>query len=203
MFGAKGNEPLDAQVVRQKFETLAGSIARETGNRMQAEVLVEGFLRIAIEKMAHAIKQISIQRGHDVTEYVLCCFGGAAGQHACLVADALGVTRIFMHPFAGVLSAYGMGLADVRALRHQTVEADLDDDLLQDLAGMLDSMEAEARDELEIQGIASPQVHALRKVHLKYAGTDTALVVDFAERRSLLAAFSEAHRQTIRISDAR
>ena len=108
--------------MRRKFAALAADVAATTGVVRTPEEVAEGFLKIAVENMANAIKHISVQRGHDVTEYTLCCFGGAAGQHACLVADALGMTRVFIHPLAGVLSAYGMGLADVRALRQQAVE---------------------------------------------------------------------------------
>jgi 5-oxoprolinase (ATP-hydrolysing) len=125
VFGPGGDEPLDAEVVRRRFEALADEVERATGARRAPEAIADGFLEIAVANMANAIKHISVERGYDVTEYTLCCFGGAGGQHACLVADALGMTRVFIHPFAGVLSAYGMGLADVRALRQQAVEATL------------------------------------------------------------------------------
>ncbi|HVF64643.1 MAG TPA: hydantoinase/oxoprolinase family protein, partial [Casimicrobiaceae bacterium] len=130
VFGPDGDAPLDANVVRQKFAALADEIADATGNRRSCEEIADGFLRIAVENMANAIKHISVARGYDVTEYTLCCFGGAGGQHACAVADALGMTRVFIHPLAGVLSAYGMGLADVRSLRQQAVEIALRDDTL-------------------------------------------------------------------------
>src|SRR5205809_6008819 len=126
--------------------------------------------------MANAIKHISVQRGHDVTRYTLCCFGGAAGQHACLVADALGMTRIFIHPHAGVLSAYGMGLADQTAMRQRAVEMPLDDSReLEKLAGELAT---EARNELVLQGVPADRVRLERRAHLKYDGTDTALIVN-------------------------
>src|SRR3981189_3539283 len=121
--------------------------------------------------MANAIKHISVQRGHDVTGYTLCCFGGAAGQHACLVADALAMTRVFIHPYAGVLSAYGMGLADQIAMRQQSVEAKLGEASLEDF---LDQLEQEAAAELVAQGLAAAALSIVRKVHLKYEGTDTA-----------------------------
>src|SRR5208282_4840148 len=111
------------EVVKQKFAALAQDIKNKTGNDRTPEQVAEGYIDIAVGNMANAIKQISVQRGHDVTEYTLCCFGGAAGQHACLVADALGMTRVFLHPLAGVLSAYGMGLADLRILKQEAVEA--------------------------------------------------------------------------------
>src|SRR3546814_4084264 len=124
VFGPNADQPLDAAVVQQKFTALAEEIAAATGKPLQSpEEVAQGFLRIAVENMANAIKKISVQRGYDVTEYTLNCLGGAGGQHACLVAEALGMTRVFLHPFAGVLSAYGMGLADVRALRERQGEA--------------------------------------------------------------------------------
>ncbi len=110
----------------EKFNALAAEISKATGKERRAEDVAEGFLDIAIANMANAIKEISIQRGYDVSKYALACFGGAGGQHACRVADALGMTRIFLHPLAGVLSAYGMGLADMRAIRHKTIEVPLD-----------------------------------------------------------------------------
>ena len=128
VFGPTGDAPLDAGIVRTKFEALAADVTAATGRARTAEEVAAGFLEIAVENMANAIKHISVERGYDVTEYTLCCFGGAGGQHACLVADALGMTRVLLHPFAGVLSAYGMGLADVRALRQQAVETRLSAD---------------------------------------------------------------------------
>src|SRR3546814_442397 len=124
--------------------------------------------------MANAIKKISIERGYDVTGYTLCCFGGAGGQHACLVADALGMTKVFVHPFAGVLSAYGMGLADIRAIREKTVEAVLDEALMPQLAAALDSLAIDAEQEIARQGVDSAAVESHRRVYLKYQGTDTA-----------------------------
>ena len=130
VFGPQGHEPLDAETVRTQFAELTQRIREATGDRRTPEQVAEGFVDIAVGNMANAIKQISVQRGHDVTEHTLCCFGGAAGQHACLVADALGMTRVFIHPLAGVLSAYGMGLADITAMREQAVEARLEPDTL-------------------------------------------------------------------------
>src|SRR5204862_644035 len=143
----RADQPLDRDIVAAKFAALGAEIEAATGNRRTPVEVAEGFLRIAVENMANAIKQVSIQRGYDVTEYTLCCFGGAGGQHACLVADALGMTRVFIHPFAGVLSAYGMGLADVRALRQQAVEAALDNDALVATRRPLAALEARARDD--------------------------------------------------------
>ena len=145
VFGPNGNEPLDARTVRTKFAEMTQRIREATGNRRTPEQVAEGFVDIAVGNMANAIKQISVQRGHDVTEYTLCCFGGAAGQHACLVADALGMTQVFIHPLAGVLSAYGMGLADITAMREQAVEAKLEQgnwSLLEDTLEQLASRRA-------------------------------------------------------------
>src|SRR5512146_1853775 len=179
VFGPGGDEPLDADIVRRKFADLAREIREATGDARTPEQVAEGYIDIAVGNMANAIKQISVQRGHDVTEYTLCCFGGAGGQHACLVADALGMTRVFLHPFAGVLSAYGMGLADVRALREKAVEAKLDAAALPVIAKALDALAEDAKRELLAQGIDPARVEILRRVHVKIEGTDTALVVDF------------------------
>src|SRR5882762_2885595 len=151
VFGPHADQPLDHAVVAAKFAALAAEIEAATGNRRTPVEVADGFLRIAVENMANAIKQVSIQRGYDVTEYTLCCFGGAAGQHACLVADALGMKKIFIHPHAGVLSAYGMGLADQIAMRQQAVEARLD--AASSLAGLFQKLSADAKADLVAQGL--------------------------------------------------
>lgn len=179
VFGPDGNLPLDAEIVDQKFRQLAAEIAAQTGGRRTAEQVAEGFLAIAIDKMANAIKKISVQRGYDVTEYTLCCFGGAGGQHACLIAEALGMQQIFIHPYAGVLSAYGIGLADVRSLKEKAVESELTQDAIPALNQMLNTLAAEGRTELTEQGIHPEQIEILFKVHLRYVGTDSALVIDY------------------------
>jgi 5-oxoprolinase (ATP-hydrolysing) len=145
--------------------------------------------------MANAIKKISVQRGYDVTRYALNCFGGAGGQHACLVADALGMKRVYIHPFAGVLSAYGMGLADLRTLKEAAVEARLEDDLLPALAARLAALGESGRAEMVDQGIAPERVTVLSKAHVKYEGTDSALVVPYGDRAAIAAGFEAAHRQ--------
>ncbi len=195
VFGADGNERLDAEVVREKFAALAGTIRRETGDARSPEEVAEGFVNIAVGNMANAIKHISVQRGHDVTAYTLCCFGGAAGQHACLVADALAMTRVFIHPFAGVLSAYGMGLADQTAMRERAVEAKLDESGKSLLAIALDGLATAARDELLAQGVDAGRINVVRRVHLKYEGTDTALLVIAGTIAEMTARFEEAYRQ--------
>jgi len=198
VFGPGGDQPLDDQVVRDRFAALAGDIAEAYGKAAEppvAEDVAEGFLRVAVENMANAIKQISVQRGYDVTEYTLNCFGGAGGQHACLVADALGINCVLIHPFAGVLSAYGMGLADVRAMREHAVEAPCETGIAAVLAERLDTLEADAWREVADQGIAADRITTARRVHLRYEGTDTALIVPFGDRQTMIEAFAERHRQ--------
>jgi 5-oxoprolinase (ATP-hydrolysing) len=194
VFGPSGDERLDAAVVRQKFGALAEKIQAATGDARTPQQVAEGYVDIAVGNMAEAIKKISVQRGHDVTGYTLCCFGGAAGQHACLVADALGMTRIFIHPFAGVLSAYGMGLADVTAMREQAVELTLDDTHLGELRGHLQKLGAAAREELLRQDVAAGRIRVVERVHLRYDGTDSSLVVPFDAIPAMIAAFEAAYR---------
>jgi 5-oxoprolinase (ATP-hydrolysing) len=188
VFGKDGNEPLDADVVRGKFAELARTI----GDGRSSEAVAEGFLQIAVGNMANAIKHISVQRGHDVTEYTLCCFGGAAGQHACLVADALAMSRVFIHPLAGVLSAYGMGLADQVEMREKAVEARLESASLE---AELESLSQGASQELVLQGVEASRIRVLRRVHLKYEGTDTALIVPYGSVADMTAAFEAAYRK--------
>ena len=195
VFGPEGNEPLDADAVKAGFADMALKIKEATGQVRTPEEVAEGFLRIAVENMANAIKQISVQRGYDVTDYVLQCFGGAGGQHACQVADTLGMTRVFVHPFAGVLSAYGMGLADIRAMREQAVEAKLETSALAGLDESLDALALEARGELHEQGIGDAKISMLKKLHLRYDGTDNPLIVDFGDVASIKAQFEEQHKQ--------
>lgn len=181
LFGREGNLPLDTEVVQQKFSQLAIEIAQKTGSRPTPEQVAEGFLAIAIDKMANAIKKISVQRGYDVTQYTLCCFGGAGGQHACLIAEALGMTQIFLHPYAGVLSAYGIGLADVRSLKEKAVEVQLTPEAIPDLEQILSELATEGQAEMRQQGLDPAQIYTLFKVHLRYVGTDSALVVDYGD----------------------
>ena len=189
VFGADGDQPLDAAVVAERFKALT----REIGDGRSAEEIAEGYVQIAVGNMANAIKHISVQRGHDVTRYTLNCFGGAAGQHACLVADALGMTRVFIHPHAGVLSAYGMGLADQTVMRERAVEMKLDGSrALEDAA---EQLAIAARDELVLQGVSPERVRIERRAHLKYDGTDTALVVKLGPLAQMVAEFEAAYRQ--------
>ena len=195
VFGPNQDEPLDRDAVASKFAALADEIARRTGRRPAPVEVAEGFLRIAVDNMANAIKSISVRRGYDVTGYTLNCFGGAGGQHACLVADALGITRVMIHPFAGVLSAYGMGLADVRALRDRAVEVRLDDDGAAALDKALDALAGEARAELAGQGIASERIVVHRRAHVRYEGTDTPDLVEAGTAPEMKTRFEEAHRR--------
>ena len=193
VFGPNADEALDPDAAHGKFAALSAEIEAATGDKRSPVEVADGFLKIAVDNMANAIKQISIQRGYDVTEYTLNSFGGAGGQHACLVADALGITRVFIHPFAGVLSAYGMGLAEHRVIRERAVEAILDDDLMGSLKDTLDEMEKDGRDEMARQGVEASRTRAVRKVHLRYEGTDSALEVVAAPPADMVAEFEAAH----------
>ncbi len=195
VFGPGGDEALDAEIVRHRFADLTREIREATGDARTPEQVAEGYIDVAVGNMANAIKQISVQRGHDVTEYTLCCFGGAAGQHACLVADALGMTRVFIHPLAGVLSAYGMGLADITAMREQAVEASLTQDNWKLLESALEQLSVPARDEVLDQGVQAERVRVLRRVHLRYDGTDSALIVNFGSVDDMVAQFESAYRK--------
>jgi 5-oxoprolinase (ATP-hydrolysing) len=190
VFGPLGNQPLDAELVKREFGKLAEEIARATGQPQDPHAVAEGFLRVAVANMANAIKFISVQRGHDVTEYTLACFGGAGGQHACLVADELGMKRVYIHPFAGVLSAYGMGLAQVRALREEAVERRLEE-ALDDVTRKSARLGQQAADELERQGARLSRLD--KRVHLKYEGTDTSLVVPLGGVEEMRAEFERLY----------
>ncbi|RMF67132.1 MAG: 5-oxoprolinase, partial [Cyanobacteria bacterium J069] len=204
VFGPNGDLPLDAEVVRQQFAALAAEISASTGDARLPEQVAEGFLAIAIEKMASAIKKISIQRGYDITEYTLCCFGGAGGQHACRIAESLGMTQIFLHPYAGVLSAYGIGLADVTTIREQAVEARLTQAQMPELERMLTELAIAARTDLQQQGIAAEsdaplqsdaQIQIRPKAHLRYEGTDSALIVGYGDLGAMHEQFEQLYRQ--------
>ncbi len=195
VFGPDGDQPMDSEVVFQKFADMSAAIEKSTGDKRSSVEVADGFLKIAVENMANAIKQISVQRGYDVTEYTLNCFGGAGGQHACLVADSLGMKRVLVHPFAGVLSAYGMGLADQRVMRERAVEAKMDGALNEILSSALQEMEEDGRAEMKRQGVDTSRISVISKAHLRYEGTDTALVIDFGSRDQIIERFEEAHRQ--------
>ena len=193
VFGPDADEPLDVDAVRTKFDALAAEIAQATGEEQRsAEDLAEGFLRIAVENMANAIKKISVQRGYDVGRYTLQCFGGAGGQHACLVADALGMETVFVHPFAGVLSAYGMGLAEIRALRERQFEQPMSE-----IAGaqdMLAALAEEAVAEVTLQGIEPDAIRTEYRAFLRHKGSHQSLEVDFGTEADLRDRFKAAHK---------
>ncbi|MEO7055674.1 MAG: hydantoinase B/oxoprolinase family protein [Caldimonas sp.] len=194
VFGSRGDEPLDDEVVRERFAALAAEVGAATGSERTPEEVADGFIDIAVGAMANAIKKISVARGYDVTRYTLQCFGGAGGQHACRVADALGMTRVFVHPLAGVLSAYGMGLADRTVMRQAAVEQPLAEAMPQ-VGAVLAQLARTATDELEKQGVALARIVVHRRVHLRYEGTDSALVVAAADAAGLQTAFEAAYRQ--------
>lgn len=189
VFGPKADEALSYEVVESRFNELAGKTGRS------AEVVAEGFINIAVQQMANAIKKISVARGYDVTRYTLQCFGGAGGQHACLVADALGMSRVFVHPLAGVLSAYGMGLADQNVIREQAVELPLAQESLPLIADKLNTLGAAAQAELERQQVSANTVQVRHRVHVRYEGSDSALVVPFGTLPQIEAGFEAAYRQ--------
>ncbi len=193
VFGPEGDQPLDLQVVQDRFTQLAQEIADETGLPLETpETVAEGFLRIAVDNMANAIKKISVQRGHDVTGYTLQCFGGAGGQHACLVADALGMRRVFIHPFAGVLSAYGMGLAEIRAMDERQFDQPLAD---VDAAGaVMGALSDRMRADVAAQGVAQKSIRIEQRAHLRYEGSHQALEVPFGDAAQMQAGFETSHR---------
>jgi 5-oxoprolinase (ATP-hydrolysing) len=195
VFGATGNLPLDAGVVSEKFGILTTEIQTMTGDNRTPIQVAEGFLSIAIDKMATAIKNISSQRGYDVAEYALCCFGGAGGQHACLLAEALGMKQIFLHPYAGVLSAYGIGLADIRVLKEEAVELPLIVDNMSRVKSILDRLTQIGQSEIIAQNESIEQ-EVRQQVYLRYAGTDAPLLIDFATDVEVMTSqFESIYRQ--------
>jgi 5-oxoprolinase (ATP-hydrolysing) len=191
IFGHRANEPLDAAVVAEKFEELCGELHRALGTSLSPQEVAEGFIAIANQHMAEAIRKISIQRGHDPREYVLCAFGGAGGQHACAVADSVGVERILIHPLAGLLSAWGMGLADIRVVREVSIEERLGTDLGERLTALVDA----ARDTLAAQDAAVDTVEASAVAHLRYDGGEITLPVPVSDPAAMATAFEDLHRR--------
>jgi 5-oxoprolinase (ATP-hydrolysing) len=187
VFGPNGDQPLDPEASRTRLEEVAAAL----GSRLTLEKIAEGFLEIAVDNMAAAIRKISIARGHDVSRYALACFGGAGGQHACRVADALGMERILIHPLAGVLSAYGIGLADLKAIREQSWLKPLSEDFGDGLSGL----EVAARDALVGQGLDPTRITLHRRARLRMPGSDMALEVDVEPVEAMRANFQALHRQ--------
>ena len=194
IFGPNGDQSLDVDVVTAKFAALADEITQATGQQRTPHQVAEGYLQIAVANMANAIKQVSVQKGHDATRFALQCFGGAGGQHACLVADALGMETVFIHPFAGVLSAYGMGLADQTVMREQAVEIPLASDAMADLEALADQLAQQATTALVAQGAEPAQITTQRTLHLRYAGTEAALIVKLQSEQHIVDDFTAAHR---------
>ncbi len=191
VFGPDGNEPIVS--VQAQFQLLADRMATETGIIRSPEAIATGFLTIAIDKMANAIKKISIQRGYDVSDYVLCCFGGAGGQHACLLAEALGMTEIMIHPFAGVLSAYGMGLAEMRSNQSRSIELELHLDSMAQLQTTIDELITLTETELRSQGVTTTET--MIEVALRYAGTDSPIAIRFDRLPKMQQAFEQIHQE--------
>lgn len=192
VFGPAGDQPLDTAAVQRKFSELAGEILRATGDDRTPEQVAEGFLRIAVANMANAVKKISVQKGHDITRYALTTFGGAGGQHACAVADELGIRTVLVPPMAGVLSALGIGLADTTVIRERSVETRLDAG--PDLSAVADDLEQQARAALAAQDIPVDRIRIIRRVHLRYQGTDTSIPVELGDLAQMTAAFEVVHR---------
>ncbi|MER8016235.1 hydantoinase B/oxoprolinase family protein [Streptomyces griseoluteus] len=196
VFGPDGDQPLDAGAVRDGFARLAREIREATGDDRTPEQVAEGYLRVAVAGIAAAIKRISVQQGHDVTRYALTTFGGAGGQHACQVADALGIRTVLVPPMAGVLSALGIGLADITAMREQSVEAPLTEAAMPGVRDTADALEAAARAELRAEDVPEDRVRTARRAQLRYDGTDTTLTVDLTDPGTMRRAFEERHRAT-------
>ncbi|MFE6979114.1 hydantoinase B/oxoprolinase family protein [Streptomyces sp. NPDC057682] len=194
VFGPDGDLPLDDGLVRARFEDLAEEVARTTGTRRSAAATAAGFLEIAVLKTANAVKRISVQRGHDITRYALTGFGGAGGQLVCAVADALGIDTVLVPPLAGVLSAYGIGLADATAMREQSVEAPLDEAAPDRLAALDAELAARTRADLRADGVPDRDITTRARVLLRYEGTDASLPVDLDTATAMTAAFTAEHR---------
>jgi 5-oxoprolinase (ATP-hydrolysing) len=191
IFGPGRDEPLDAQAVRAAFAELAAQV----GDGCAPEEIADGAIRIAVENMANAIKKISVERGYDVTEYALNCFGSAGGQHACLIADTLGIETVLIHPLSGLLSAYGMGLAKMRASRERSIEAPLGAHAMRVIEGLAYELGSAATEELLDEGVEHDDIAIETFVHLRYAGTDTALPVPLSEPGIMRRDFEALHRR--------
>jgi 5-oxoprolinase (ATP-hydrolysing) len=189
IFGHGQDQPLDGAAVRHGFNNLA----QKVGDKSPEEI-ADGFIKIAVENMANAIKKISVQRGYDVTRYALNCFGGAGGQHACLVADALGMTRVLIHPFSSLLSAYGMGLADICSTRQQAIEIGYGAKAFAAIKREGARLGREAKAEVAGQGVPTPRIKVFVRAHIRYAGTDSALVVSAGALPAMKRAFEKAHK---------
>ncbi|MEU6261358.1 hydantoinase B/oxoprolinase family protein [Streptomyces sp. NPDC047043] len=196
VFGPDGDQPLDADLVRDRFATLARDIRERTGDDRTPEQVAEGYLQIAVANIANAVKRISVQKGHDVTRYALTTFGGAGGQHACMVADSLGIRTVLVPPMAGVLSALGIGLADTTAMREQSAEAPLEPASMPGVQKTADDLEGAARAELLAEDVPEDRIQVTRRAQLRYDGTDTTLTVELTEPDTMRRSFEDRHRAT-------
>ncbi|WP_187370151.1 hydantoinase B/oxoprolinase family protein [Streptomyces boluensis] len=196
VFGPEGDQPLDADLVRERFTELAAEIRAHTGDDRTPEQVAEGFLQVAVAHVAGAVKRISVQKGHDVTRYALTTFGGAGGQHACAVADSLGIRTVLVPPMAGVLSALGIGLADTTAMREQSVEAPLEPASMPRVRETAAALEDAARGALRAEDVPDERVRIARRAQLRYDGTDTVLTVDLTEPDTMRREFEDRHRAT-------
>ncbi|MGC0404895.1 5-oxoprolinase (ATP-hydrolyzing) [Streptomyces sp. SAI-126] len=196
VFGPGGDQPLDAELVRDRFTDLAHEIRERTGDDRTPEQVAEGYLQIAVANIAGAVKRISVQKGHDVTRYALTTFGGAGGQHACMVADSLGIRTVLVPPMAGVLSALGIGLADTTAMREQSVEVPLEPAAMPGVLKTAEDLESAARAELRAEDVPEDRIRVTRRAQLRYDGTDTPLTVELTEPAAMRHAFEERHRAT-------
>ncbi len=194
VFGADGQQPLDRDAVAAAFAALTARISAETGNTLTPEAVADGFIAVAVNTMAQAIKKISLEQGHDVREYTLCCFGGAGGQHACLIAEALGMPQVYIHPYAGVLSAYGIGQAELRVLKEQTIERPFTTETLHQLEPVIQALHRQALGELTAQGVSATRVQTQVRLGLGYEGTDSLLWLPWADAATLAANFAKAHQ---------
>jgi 5-oxoprolinase (ATP-hydrolysing) len=194
VFGPEGDAPLDAEAVRAAFAELAEEIRTRTGDDRSPEDVAEGYLRIAVDNIAHAVKRVSVQQGHDVTRYALTTFGGAGGQHACAVADALGIRTVLVPPMAGLLSALGMGMADVTAMREQAVELPLDEARMGRVRSVAAALGEAARGELAAEDVPPERIRTVLRAHLRYDGTDTVLPVELGDATVMAAEFERTHR---------
>ena len=193
VFGPEADQPLDSEVVKEKFSHLTKQIENATGKPITPQEVAEGFLSVAIDNMSNAIKKISVQRGHDVSDYTLSCFGGAGAQHACLVADNLGIKQIHLHPFAGVLSAFGIGLADTRTIKDMAIEAQLDHQLITTISLELKTLKQRGVEDLSAQGLKISTLIHHQRVYIRYLGSDTAIAVTFNDLKELIKEFESIH----------
>jgi 5-oxoprolinase (ATP-hydrolysing) len=194
VFGPNADQPLDAEAAEKAFSVLAATISADSRTAVTPEKVAAGFLTVAVESMANAIRKITIERGEDVRDFTLCCFGGAAGQHACAVAEVLGMKKIWLHPMAGVLSAYGMGLANLRVERQRSIEVPYNDAEISQLQPAIEELKAQCDDSLAAQNVPKENRTFDVGLGLRISGSDTILNVAHGDQAGMIASFSEAYR---------